>query len=193
MPRFTPDGERNPIQIQRLKDKLGNRSNASSEVEFRGRLGADARRGGTRRADDHRDGQPHPPRLLPRRRRRDAGRRRGGDPPHLAALGLRQAADRAAADAKRARRPRDRVGAGDDLGASLRSRLRSINARRILGFACGGARFDEHGLSGASRLRSSSTGSASAPSRTRARRSSASAATASSRSRGCRASIASRR
>ena len=36
VPRFTPDGERNPIQIQRLKDKLGNRSNASSEVEFRG-------------------------------------------------------------------------------------------------------------------------------------------------------------
>jgi putative acyl-CoA dehydrogenase len=36
MPRFTPDGERNPIHIQRLKDKLGNRSNASSEVEFRG-------------------------------------------------------------------------------------------------------------------------------------------------------------
>jgi putative acyl-CoA dehydrogenase len=35
MPRFTPDGERNPIHIQRLKDKLGNRSNASSEVEFR--------------------------------------------------------------------------------------------------------------------------------------------------------------
>ncbi len=36
LPRFTPDGERNRIQIQRLKDKLGNRSNASSEVEFRG-------------------------------------------------------------------------------------------------------------------------------------------------------------
>src|SRR5688500_12057925 len=36
MPRFTPDGERNRIHIQRLKDKLGNRSNASSEVEFRG-------------------------------------------------------------------------------------------------------------------------------------------------------------
>ena len=36
MPRFTPDGERNAIHIQRLKDKLGNRSNASSEVEFRG-------------------------------------------------------------------------------------------------------------------------------------------------------------
>jgi putative acyl-CoA dehydrogenase len=36
MPRFTPEGERNRIHLQRLKDKLGNRSNASSEVEFRG-------------------------------------------------------------------------------------------------------------------------------------------------------------
>jgi len=36
MPRWTPDGERNAIQIIRLKDKLGNRSNASSEVEFNG-------------------------------------------------------------------------------------------------------------------------------------------------------------
>ncbi|MFA6266939.1 MAG: isovaleryl-CoA dehydrogenase [Pseudolabrys sp.] len=36
LPRFTPDGERNAIQIVRLKDKLGNRSNASSEVEFVG-------------------------------------------------------------------------------------------------------------------------------------------------------------
>ena len=35
-PRWTPDGERNPFRIQRLKDKLGNRSNASSEVEFDG-------------------------------------------------------------------------------------------------------------------------------------------------------------
>jgi putative acyl-CoA dehydrogenase len=35
LPRFTPDGERNRFGIQRLKDKLGNRSNASSEVEFR--------------------------------------------------------------------------------------------------------------------------------------------------------------
>src|ERR1700754_1959571 len=34
MPRFTPDGSVNAIQFQRLKDKLGNRSNASSEVEF---------------------------------------------------------------------------------------------------------------------------------------------------------------
>ena len=34
LPRFAPDGGRNAIRIQRLKDKLGNRSNASSEVEF---------------------------------------------------------------------------------------------------------------------------------------------------------------
>ncbi len=34
LPRFTPDGRRNGFHLQRLKDKLGNRSNASSEVEF---------------------------------------------------------------------------------------------------------------------------------------------------------------
>jgi putative acyl-CoA dehydrogenase len=34
LPRFRPDGARNAFHIQRLKDKLGNRSNASSEVEF---------------------------------------------------------------------------------------------------------------------------------------------------------------
>jgi len=34
LPRWTPDGERNRFHIQRLKSKLGNRSNASSEVEF---------------------------------------------------------------------------------------------------------------------------------------------------------------
>ncbi len=36
MPRILPDGTRNEFHIQRLKDKLGNRSNASSEVEFHG-------------------------------------------------------------------------------------------------------------------------------------------------------------
>ena len=34
VPRVLPGGERNPFLIQRLKDKLGNRSNASSEPEF---------------------------------------------------------------------------------------------------------------------------------------------------------------
>lgn len=36
LPRVLPDGTRNTFAIQRLKDKLGNRSNASSEVEFDG-------------------------------------------------------------------------------------------------------------------------------------------------------------
>jgi putative acyl-CoA dehydrogenase len=34
LPRILPDGTRNNFFIQRLKDKLGNRSNASSEIEF---------------------------------------------------------------------------------------------------------------------------------------------------------------
>ncbi len=36
LPRWKPDGTRNAFHLQRLKDKLGNRSNASSEVEFHG-------------------------------------------------------------------------------------------------------------------------------------------------------------
>jgi len=47
MPRFAPDGSLNAIRFQRLKDKLGNRSNASSEVEFHGayaeRVGAEGK------------------------------------------------------------------------------------------------------------------------------------------------------
>jgi putative acyl-CoA dehydrogenase len=36
LPRILPDGSRNAFHIQRLKDKLGNRSNASSELELHG-------------------------------------------------------------------------------------------------------------------------------------------------------------
>ncbi len=47
LPRFLPDGSRNRFLIQRLKDKLGNRSNASSEIELRAtwarRLGEEGR------------------------------------------------------------------------------------------------------------------------------------------------------
>jgi putative acyl-CoA dehydrogenase len=39
VPRWRPDGSKNPILIQRLKDKLGNRSNSSSEVEFQDAYG----------------------------------------------------------------------------------------------------------------------------------------------------------
>ncbi|MFO1162864.1 MAG: acyl-CoA dehydrogenase family protein [Reyranellaceae bacterium] len=45
MPRYRPDGNRNAIRFLRLKEKLGNKSNASSEVEFHGayaeRVGAE--------------------------------------------------------------------------------------------------------------------------------------------------------
>lgn len=40
VPRWLADGTRNAIAIQRLKDKLGNRSNASSEIELDGAVGA---------------------------------------------------------------------------------------------------------------------------------------------------------
>ncbi len=47
MPKLLPDGSRNAIRIQRLKDKLGDWSNASSEVEFQGawaqRIGTEGR------------------------------------------------------------------------------------------------------------------------------------------------------
>ncbi|HXV74946.1 MAG TPA: acyl-CoA dehydrogenase family protein [Candidatus Polarisedimenticolaceae bacterium] len=47
VPRWRPDGTRNPFLIQRLKDKLGNRSNASAEVEYHAtwaaRVGEDGR------------------------------------------------------------------------------------------------------------------------------------------------------
>jgi putative acyl-CoA dehydrogenase len=45
VPRWRPGGQRNEIEIQRLKDKLGDRSNASSEIEYHGasavRVGAE--------------------------------------------------------------------------------------------------------------------------------------------------------
>lgn len=39
LPRYLPNGQRNGIRVQRLKNKVGNRSNASSEVEFVGAYG----------------------------------------------------------------------------------------------------------------------------------------------------------
>src|SRR5919106_202371 len=38
VPRVLPDGTRNPFAIVRLKDKLGNRSNASAQIELDGTL-----------------------------------------------------------------------------------------------------------------------------------------------------------
>ncbi|MFE6774833.1 acyl-CoA dehydrogenase family protein [Streptomyces sp. NPDC057702] len=39
LPRVLPDGSRNPLRLQRLKDKLGNRSNASAEIEYEQAVG----------------------------------------------------------------------------------------------------------------------------------------------------------
>ncbi len=39
LPGWLPDGSRNRLLIQRLKDKCGNKSNASSEIEYRGAIG----------------------------------------------------------------------------------------------------------------------------------------------------------
>ena len=39
VPRWRPDGTKNPLQVLRLKRKMGNASNASSETELRGALG----------------------------------------------------------------------------------------------------------------------------------------------------------
>ena len=39
VPRWKPDGTKNPVEVQRLKNKLGNKSNSSSEVEFRDAYG----------------------------------------------------------------------------------------------------------------------------------------------------------
>jgi putative acyl-CoA dehydrogenase len=38
VPRWRPDGSKNPLEVLRLKEKMGNRSNASSEIELRGAL-----------------------------------------------------------------------------------------------------------------------------------------------------------
>ncbi|GAA3060997.1 acyl-CoA dehydrogenase family protein [Actinokineospora globicatena] len=39
LPRVLPDGTRNALRLQRLKDKLGNKSNASAELEYAGATG----------------------------------------------------------------------------------------------------------------------------------------------------------
>ena len=129
-PRWTPDGERNRFRIQRLKDKLGNRSNASSEIEFDGAWARLVGEEGARRADDHRDGQPHAPRLRDRAARPGCGpesRRRSTTTRHRSAFGnvlIDQPLMRTSSPTSR------RVRGGDDLGAAAGPRLRRIARRR---------------------------------------------------------------
>jgi putative acyl-CoA dehydrogenase len=71
LPRWRPDGSKNPLQVLRLKRKMGNVSNASSETELRGAL-AWMVGGRPRRAHHHRDGGHDPLRLHDRLQRRPA-------------------------------------------------------------------------------------------------------------------------
>ena len=148
----------------------------------RRRLGAHARRGGPRCPDDHRDGQPHAARLRARFGDRHAQRGRAGRTPRRAPRGVRQDADRPAADAERPGRPVRRVRGRDD-HRRCASRAPTIRLATTRGRTC----------SSGSPQPCRSTGSASAARRTRTSRSSASAATGSSRSPACRACTARRR
>ena len=91
-----PDGTRNPFAIQRLKDKLGNRSNASAEIEFHDTWATRLGRRGPRRPHHHRDGRRDPARLRTRVGRADAEGRRRGRLARVVIVGLRRAADRQA-------------------------------------------------------------------------------------------------
>ena len=80
-PRWLPDGTKNPIEFIRLKRKMGNVSNASSETEWRGALGWRVGPEGQGGRDDHRDGGDDALRLHDRLLRRHAPRGRRGDRP----------------------------------------------------------------------------------------------------------------
>ena len=94
------------FRIQRLKDKLGNRSNASSEIEFDGAWARwSARRAAACRRSSRWSTTPGST-ACSARRPGCAQARRAGDPPRRAPLARSASAlDRAAADAERARRP----------------------------------------------------------------------------------------
>ena len=87
-------------------------------------LGAAARRRGSRRPHDHRDGRRHPARLRPRLGLTDAQRARRGLVARRAPFGLRRPARRQAADAERHRRPRRRVRGRHRRGHPARGRRR---------------------------------------------------------------------
>ena len=116
VPRVLPDGSRNVFHVQRLKDKLGDRSNASSEVEFDGTTGWLVGEPGR--------GVPAIIEMVNMTRLDcvlglGGDRARGadpGDPPRPAPARLRRAAGRPAAHAERAGRPGGGERGGDGAG-----------------------------------------------------------------------------
>ena len=120
------------FRIERLKDKLGNRSNASAEIALEGavaRLVGEEGRGSGRSSR----WSTTPGSTASSARLRDAARGRGGDPPRRPPLGLRPPALRSAADAERPRGSRVESEAatyGDAARARLRRGGRSVPAHR---------------------------------------------------------------
>ena len=93
VPRVLPDGSRNPFAIQRLKDKLGNRSNASAEIEFDDTWAMRLGRRGPWHRHHHRDGRRDSSRLRTRLGRPDAEFCRRGRLAYLSSSSLRTTAD----------------------------------------------------------------------------------------------------
>ena len=179
LPRWTPEGKRNEFHIERLKPKLGNRSECSAD-SLRRRLGASHRRGGPRSSRHYGDGAAYQARLHYWVERSDAPGVRAGAAPRGASHGVRQAVDRTAADAD---------GAGGS-GAGIECRHAADDANRT-GVRCPRIRYSRGRLR-ASLRRWRSTGSANAAQRLWWRRWNASAGTAISTIALCRASIARR-
>ena len=174
MPRVLPDGTRNTFRLQRLKDKLGNRSNASAEVELAGtwarRLGDEGR--GVRTIIE-----------MVSATRLDCVLGSTALMRGAVAQATHHAAHRSAFGGLLADKPLMR-----NVLADLAVEAEAATA---LGAAAGATRSTPtSGTSAGWPSRSASTGSASAPRRSSARRWSASAATATSRRAGCRGSTA---
>ena len=180
LPRILPDGTRNAMHLQRLKDKLGNRSNASSEIELHGAL--------ARMVGEPGRGVPTIIEMVGHTRLdcvigTAAGMRHG------VAHATWHAAHRSAFGKLLADQPLMRNVLADLCIESEAATALAMRLARAYDEAAAGARRGPP-RSTASRRRSRSTTSASAGRATRSRRSSASAATATSRSPACRGSIA---
>jgi putative acyl-CoA dehydrogenase len=98
VPRVLPDGTRNGIRLQRLKNKLGNRANASAEIEYDGTLGWAVGAEGRGGSHDHRDGDDDPAGLRDRLRLHHPGSAVRGRAPCGAPPSVRGPAGRRTAD-----------------------------------------------------------------------------------------------
>ena len=183
LPRILPDGTRNAFHIQRLKDKLGNRSNASSEIELHGAWAQLVGEPGR--------GVPTIIEMVGHTRLdcvigTAAGMRWG------VANATWHAAHRSAFGKRLIDQPLMRNVLADLCIESEAATALAMRLARAYDEAAHRRRLTARGppRSSASPRRSASTGSASAAPATRSRRWNASAATATSRSPACRACIA---